>query len=997
MRNLRVKRALFLLSVLVVAGLLVLRSELTVGQQTPPAATAQSGDLAEAERLNQEVDDLYNRGNYKEAIPRAERLLSIYKSVFKEPNIGLANILNTLALLYLRQGSYSKAENFYSQALTITKRLRGEQHSDVATILNNLAGLYQTQGLYSQAEQLFNQSLKMRKHLVGEVHLDVADSLNNLAGLYQTQGLYSQAEQLFNQSLKMRKHLVGEVHLDVADSLNNLATLYLDQGRYDKAEHPYRQAYYMRKRLLREDHPDIAASLNNLAELYKNQGRYSEAEPYYLDALKMQKKLLGEKSLDVAVSSNNLADLYKNQGHYSEAEPYYLDALKIREELLGKKNMDVASSLNNLALLYVAQERYTKAELRYPQTLEIQKSLFKQHPNIAVSLNNLAELYKNQGRYSEAEHLYRQAIEMQKSLLGENHPDLSASLNNLATLYEAQGNINNALNFLTQGINIQEKNLTYNLVAGFERQKHDYLATISGTTDGAISLHLNSSRNNPKSANLALTTILQRKGRILDVFTNSLQILRQRVKDSESQKLLTQLSNTTKQLATFVYHPPEKPSPEYFNEIKFLEGTLKQLQDKLSRRSAEFHNLSQNITLESVQKLIPSDAALVELVRYRPFNPKASENKRFGEPCYAAYVLTSSGEPQGISLGEADKIEEALKLFRNSLSDPSTSTEQVKQSAGKLDKILMQPVRKFLGKTRKILISPDGTLNLIPFEALVDENNRYLIENYSFNYLTSGRDLLRLQNSFPSKQPPVIIGDPYFDKPGEPVVVNSKNIRPEQTNPTVRFLKDTFPSLEGTSEQAKDIAHFLEVNPLIGSQASEARIKQIQSPKILVIGTHGFFQGSTQTTDNQNTFNDNPLLLSGLIFAGYKQQQGGGNEDGILTAQETTLLNLIGTKLAVLSACDTGVGKDTTGEGIYSLRRALVIAGSESQVISLWKVDDSATKDLMVAYFKRILGKEGRSEALRQTQLEMLRGEQYQHPYYWAAFIPSGDWRPMEH
>jgi CHAT domain-containing protein len=137
------------------------------------------------------------------------------------------------------------------------------------------------------------------------------------------------------------------------------------------------------------------------------------------------------------------------------------------------------------------------------------------------------------------------------------------------------------------------------------------------------------------------------------------------------------------------------------------------------------------------------------------------------------------------------------------------------------------------------------------------------------------------------------------------------------------------------------------------------------------------------------------LLRSGLVLAGVKISQSAG-DDGVLTALETTSLNLVGTKLVVLSACDTGVGDITIGEGVYGLCRALVIAGSESQLISLWKVSDNATKDLMVDYYGRLKKGEGRSEALRQIQLEMLKSENQKHPFYWASFIPSGDSTPMK-
>ncbi len=1070
------------------SGFALLIPSLIVAQANSPAvkeSSSQDSELAEAERLDQQVILLYQQGKYSEAIPLAERALAIRRKILNE-NPDVATSLNNLAQLYENQGRYSQAELLYRQALEMRKRLLGDNHLDVASSLNNLAGLYQNQGRYSQAEPLYRQALEMKKRLLGDNHPLVASSLNNLAALYRNQGRYSEAEPLYRQALEMRKRLLGDNHPDVAQSLNNLAVLYYSQGRYSEAEPLLRQALEMCKRLLGDNHPDVAASLNNLAELYEKQGRYSEAEPLlrqalemskrllgdnhpdvatslnnlpllyekqgryseaepllrqalemrkhllgdnhpdvaeslsslaglYLDqgryseaepllrqALEMRKRLLGDNRLDVATSLNNLAALYYFQGRYSEAEPLLRQALEMKKRLLGDNHPDVATSLNNLAQLYYFQGRYSEAEPLYRQALEMYKRLLgDNHPDVATIFNNLAELYYFQGRYSEAEPLYRQTLEMRKRLLGDNHPDVAQSLNNLAQLYEQQGHIPKALEFLEQGLQVEEKNLTSNLSIGFERQKRDYIKTISGTTNWAISLHLNSAPNSPEAAKLAIKTIFQRKGRILDILTNNLQILRQRVDDKESQKLIDELSNAYTQLTSLIFYRPEKLSlDEYRLQTSELENKVKQLEDKLSRRSAEFRQQKESLSAspENIQKLIPADAALVEIYRYQPFNSKASPNQRFGKPRYAAYILSSAGESQGIDLGEAVQIESTLELFRESVRDPGTPTQQVKQSARDLDKLIMQPVRKLLGNKRKILISPDGALNLIPFEALVDENNHYLVENYSFTYLTSGRDLLRLQNQFLSKQPPVVMGNPNYNKPGEPVVINPKNSENNLGQKQTLRLKDTFSTLPGTGEQAIEIAHLLGVKPLLDSAASEANLKQVQSPKFLIIGTHGFFKDSL-TAENQNTINDNPLLQSGLIFAGYKQQQSGSNgqsyEDGILSAQETTALNLLGTKIVVLSACDTGVGKDFTSEGLYSLRRALVIAGSESQVISLWKVSDDATKDLMVAYFKRVLTNSGRSEALRQTQLEMLHSDKYQHPYYWAAFIPSGDWREM--
>ena len=318
----------------------------------------------------------------------------------------------------------------------------------------------------------------------------------------------------------------------------------------------------------------------------------------------------------------------------------------------------------------------------------------------------------------------------------------------------------------------------------------------------------------------------------------------------------------------------------------------------------------------------------------------------------------------------------------------------------------MQPVRQLLGDTNNILLSPDADLNLIPFEALVDENNQYLVENYNFTYLTSGRDLLRLKTKYPSQQAPLVIADPLYNQPGElgevgELAATHRGIE----HISQLFSNMSFGRLEGTRQSAKIIQALFDLpeeRVKTQKQATENVLKQVKSPNFLHIATHGFFFPPKQSPSGENYVYDNPLLRSGLVFAGVEPRQS-GEEDGIMTAYETTLLNLLGTKLVVLSACDTGVGDSTSGEGIYGLRRALVIAGSESQIISLWKVSDNATKDLMVGYYQNLKAGQGRSEALHEIQRQMLRGELkgedgklYEHPYYWASFIPSGDWTPME-
>jgi CHAT domain-containing protein len=329
---------------------------------------------------------------------------------------------------------------------------------------------------------------------------------------------------------------------------------------------------------------------------------------------------------------------------------------------------------------------------------------------------------------------------------------------------------------------------------------------------------------------------------------------------------------------------------------------------------------------------------------------------------------------------------------------------------------VMRPLRPLLGDTRRLLIAPDGSLNLIPFAALVDERNQYLIESYTISYLTSGRDLLRLQTSQRSESAPMVVANPAYGRAATSVARAGQNAAGFRSGGAGRRQSDPdqiyFQPLPSTRHEALAIkATLRKASMLLREKATESALKRARAPRILHIATHGFFldDQAAPPAETRGFFDDdplrasglrfskwaamveNPLLRSGLALAGANQGRG-GDDDGLLTALEVAGLDLWGTKLVTLSACDTGVGEVKNGEGVQGLRRALVLAGSESQVMSLWPVLDTTTRDLMVPYYKALRQGKGRSDGLRQAQLRMLRSEDCQHPFYWAAFIQSGEW-----
>jgi CHAT domain-containing protein len=309
----------------------------------------------------------------------------------------------------------------------------------------------------------------------------------------------------------------------------------------------------------------------------------------------------------------------------------------------------------------------------------------------------------------------------------------------------------------------------------------------------------------------------------------------------------------------------------------------------------------------------------------------------------------------------------------------------------------MQPLRASLGGATRLLISPDGDLNLVPFEALVDEFGRFLIERYATTYLTSGRDLLRMQVPRATPTNSVIVADPLF---GEPSPLGA----PRPLSPTARrgVTTDTdwsnlyFAPLAATGMEARAIKSlFPDATLFTGSRATKAALQTVHAPRILHIASHGFFLEDTARGGEPAIDAGNPLLRSGLAFAGANLRRD-GHWDGILTALEASGLDLWGTKLVTLSACDTGVGEVRNGEGVYGLRRAFMLAGAETLVMSLWPMSDYLARDAIIGYYTGLRSGLGRGDALRQSKLALLRRANHQHPYYWAFFIQWGEWAGLD-
>ena len=899
-------------------------------------------------------------------------------------------------------GKYDEAIPHAERALALAEKIIGPTHPALSGPLNDLATLYEKKGQYRKAEPLYLRALELLDHTADADQALLAITLNNLAVLNVYMGAYGQAEEHYQRALSLTIKAFGREHMNVGISLDNLAILYKDKGDLAKAEDYCLRGLAILKKSGAAAAADAAAATRNLGDIYYEMGDFRRAQPLLEQALTSAEKELGDGDSSLGIYLNDLAALHDDKHEYALAEPLYKKALAIYEQSVGPEHPEFAKSLDNLALHYVEMGDFQQAVPLFRRSLRIYKKVLPaDHPDLARALNNLATVSQFTRDYPAAESLFLQALHIWEKGLGPDHEDVSNCLSNLALVEWAKGDRQQTLQFLSRNNQIREHNLGRLLSIGSEEQKRAFMAKLLADTDSTISLSLDMP-SEPAALRLGLLTVLQRKGRLLESMVDEIGNLRARM-NSDDAKLLDQLTQARARDASLMLAGPgDRDVAEYRSEIAQLQEAEDRLERAISSRSSEFHATTQPITIEAVQEVLRNkSAALVEFIRFRLLTPTpADPTQQWGSERYGAYVLAGEGQPKWVDLGDAAQVDALARRARQAASNPRH--DEIKEVGRELDERVMRPVRVLLGQARNVFLSPDSQLNLVPFAALLDENGKYLVENYTLNYLTSGRDLLWLQVAVASRQPPLLLADPaYHIAVSSDTTSASRTVAPASSFP-LRFVP--LPGTAAEGDQIRDILHLDAGRLLTGPNATKAALRQAAGPRILHVATHGFFLADLEPAQPTAALSlkvehlvrtpaaPNPLLRSGLALAGANRSQ----SDGLLTALEATSLDLWGTQLVVLSACDSGVGDVSNGEGVYGLRRALVMAGSRAQVMTLWKIDDDATQGFMASYYGRLAKGEGRAAALQAVQRDTLKSDEHRHPYYWASFINSGDSGPLD-
>ena len=675
----------------------------------------------------------------------------------------------------------------------------------------------------------------------------------------------------------------------------------------------------------------------------------------------------------------------------------------------------MAAGLNNLATNLKASGDYTAAQPLLEQALRIQvQSLGIDHPNVATSLNNLANLVKRTGDYARASLLYERALRVAEAKLGPTHPFTALVLANFASTEWDAGRPRDAVPKLARAVMISRKHTARGLVGLSNREKLTFLKTTEFFTDAFLSLP-------PQLVTTAdaYGAVLDRKNLLFRTLAAE-RFLTESNPNLQTASLIQDYSAVRRQLAALLVSAPKKPDvSQYQAQVTTLSKRLEGLEADLSRASAVFRQAQAEATAgpAEVCSAVPMDAALIDLFWYLRFAPRSAPGGSPSlEPHYVVFVLKSDtcAHPIRVDLGPAASIDEDVRRFRDTISrdgpDPSTRELRAryrKALAARLKAKLLPPqIQAAIEGKPRLLIAPDDALALLPFGLLPGEDgHEFLLETRTIGYVPSGRDLLRVAASRPTASGLLAVGAPAFDL--APVQVAQGG----GTRAGCGSLEDHFAPLPGTAAEVRAItAVYTQANPtrsatvLEGTHATKAAfMEQASKPSVLHLATHAYFAGEDCTPaglvsehrglggEPPAFLGHNPLLLAGIALAGANEREKG---DGILTALEVTALDLRGTDLVVLSACDTGLGTAARGQELLGLRWAFAYAGARHLVTSLWSVPDAETATLMT-YFYTALWEKGLPvpAALRAAQLELLKAARARgdsNPHAWGAFVASG-------
>ncbi|ASU34270.1 CHAT domain-containing tetratricopeptide repeat protein [Mucilaginibacter xinganensis] len=944
-------------------------------------------------KLNDAFVDAFQSGRYKEAEQLGKKALAKSGQVYGMDHLNYATSAYYLGRAERQLGNNDVAEPLLIKASAIRLKKLGVLSKEYIEVYNSLGLLCRDEGRFREAGVILVKVLALNEKTLTSNSVITATSMDNLAGMYFSIGAYEKAEPLFESAVRVKINLLGDKDPHCAVSMNNLGMLFLEKGVFDKAERLFRQALAIYDQAYEPPCPPCATEWNNLGLLYSDRGNDLEAARYFVKALRIKKETSGDSTVSYATTLNNLAVVYQKEGLTAQADSLYQRALAIKLAKLGPQNPEYATGLDNLGAFYLSIKQYDKAAPDIEKGLEIRQTLFSgNNAELAESLNHLAMVAHHRGEFEKARADYQRAMSIRLATLGENHPSYIASLSNMAAVCLALKDSDQAEGYFRKANKTLIRQIKTYFPALSEKEKGLYLGTIDFHFDAFYSFAVARSRARPGLLAEMYDLQLLLKGLLF----NTTSRLRVDILGSKNALLINNFrewESLREQLAKA--YILGKTSPNYTDmQVDRLQQRIGQLEQYLQKNAAEFGGeFGAALDWSAIPAKLSGNSAAVELVRYTRY-----AGERTDSICYAALIVTSETKdhPQLVALDNGGQLDgQVLQRYTNSVERQGTARDIIPVkgmlvSQKDLDMLYGQFWAKLqagLKGITKVYFSPDGAYNLINPNTLRNpQTGKFVFDELDIRLLTSSADLLKRPGSrlpgTPGKA--ILFGNPAY------------GMNAFKAGDTPRVVIEDLPGTQTEVSHLNEIlvaAHW-QPETFVAEKASEQAVKRIRHPGVLHLATHGFYLGDT-TQDKRSRYADNPMLYTGLLFAGAARTLNAGSdiadstrEDGVLTGFEAENLDLRQTALVVLSACETGQGDlIRNGEGTYSLERAFKTAGAGAVLYSMWRVNDDVTQKLMAHFYTYWLGGDEMHTALRRAQADIRSA--FPDPYYWGAFVLS--------
>ena len=788
-------------------------------------------------------------------------------------------------------------------------------------------------------------------------------TMATLGLLYASMGRYEQARKITADAWQLRKEKMGENSMAVAASINNAAVLEYSMGQYNEAEKLFEAALVLIQRNQQQTSMSYAIVLNNKAILFQSMGRYEAGARLLEDAINLLNRAELKKAASAPKFYSNLALLYQQMGKFAEAERIY----KGLETRLEKGSTNFANMLNNLAILYLVMQKEELVEEMLKRSAAIYKnSLGEENPAYAKVLSDIGNFLRYKSRYTEAVPLLESVLKSRETSLGPFHPLYVQSQEDLAILYWKMKEYAKAYTLYHDVMNKSIDFINNYFIPMSESEKTKYWEILSPRFQRFYGFAIETSAANPQVVTDMFEYRLATKGLLL----SATQKVANAILNGGDPQLITDynLWIDAKEQLTALYSYSKEELAEQAVNIDSLEQVANAMEKRLSQNSKDFANsyFTKKADFKTVQAALKTDDLLIEIIRQKKFTQVLTDSCQ-----YAALVISKSkSQPQIILMPNGVDMEgKFAKTYRLSMKNKIPDEKSYHHYWAPFETTCM-------GK-KIIYLSVDGVYNQVNVNTLKKPGGDFLLQQHDFILLGSARDVLsnkKTNNDNPAKKA-TLIGFPDYGSPSIPQLPATKT------------------EVTGINKLLKSSGY--SVSEWLQKDASESNLKSTQKISVLHIATHGYFLQDVEKANwplgvHADYAKNNVLLRSGLMLAnasGADKHEAGleDKSNGIITSYEAMNLNLKGTSLVVLSACETGLGEIKAGEGVYGLQRAFLVAGAQAIIMSLWKVDDAATQQLMTNFYTIWTKNGDKQKAFRQAQLALMT--KYKEPYYWGAFV----------